>query len=168
VFELFVGQHENKIDAKGRMSIPADFRKVLDGGDADREAGSFPRLHLVIGDHRRDYVEGMTMARIGAIRRQILALPPMDKRRRDMEKFYYIRSVQLAVDETGRIVVPPVIRQKLGLEGSAVVLGRGESLEIWRPETYEASEEDMAADPDIGFDPDADPMTYLTSELGSM
>ncbi len=167
MFDVFIGRHENKIDTKGRMSIPADFRKVLDGGDQTREPGSFPRLHLILGDERRGYLEGMTMQRVATIRRQIMRMKPRDPRRIDLEELFYINSVQLAVDETGRIVVPPAARRKLDLGERALVLGRGESFEIWDPDTREASYRRPAADPEIGYDPDDDPMVYLDSELES-
>ena len=47
----FTGTYTLKVDAKGRMSIPADFRRVLEGGDPDWTAGLFPRMYLLYGDH---------------------------------------------------------------------------------------------------------------------
>lgn len=166
MFDFFFGQHENKIDAKGRMSIPAEFRKRLDSGDPHRETGAYPRLHLVIGGPRRAYVEGMAIDQILNIRTQIMRFRKADKRRQDLEKLYFQNAVQLAVDETGRIVVPPVIRKKLDLTDRALILGRGETFEIWKPETYEASDSALEADPEIGYDPELDASVYLESELG--
>ncbi len=72
----------------------------------------------------------MAIDQILKIRKQIMRFAKADKRRLDLEKLYYINAVQLAVDETGRIVVPPVIRKKLGLTDRALILGRGETFEI--------------------------------------
>ncbi len=164
MFDVFIGRHENKIDAKGRMSIPADFRKVLDRGDPERDPGAFPRLLLIIGDERRDYLEGMTVTRGATVRRQIRRMKPQDPRRIDMEDIFYELSVQIAVDETGRIVVPPAAREKLGLSDKALVVGRGETFQIWDPETRLAKRSRPAPAPEIGYDPDEDPMVHLECE----
>ncbi len=164
MFDVFIGRHENKIDAKGRMSIPAEFRKVLDQGDPDRDAGAYPRLLLVIGDERTPYVQGMTVARGATLRRQIRRLKPADPRRIDLEEVLYELSVQIAVDETGRIVVPPAAREKLGLSDKAMMVGRGETFQIWEPETRMAKRSRPAAAPELGYDPEEDPMVHLESE----
>ncbi len=164
MFDVFIGRHENKIDAKGRMSIPAEFRKVLDKGDPERDVGTYPRLLLVVGDERTDYVEGMTVERGANLRRQIRRMDVADPRRLDLEEVLYELSVQISVDETGRIVVPPAAREKLGLGDKAMIVGRGETFQVWEPGTRLAKKTRPAAVPEIGYEPTKDPMSYLGSE----
>ncbi|MDG1769388.1 MAG: MraZ N-terminal domain containing protein, partial [Yoonia sp.] len=47
----FTGEHIQKVDGKGRMSIPADFRRVLESQDPDWTDGLNPRMYLLYGDH---------------------------------------------------------------------------------------------------------------------
>ena len=47
----FTGEHTQKVDGKGRMSIPADFRRVLESQDPDWTDGLNPRMYLLYGDH---------------------------------------------------------------------------------------------------------------------
>lgn len=161
MFDVFIGHHENKIDSKGRMSIPADFRKVLDEKDPKREPGSLPRLLMVFGDARRDYIEVMTMSRLAALTKKINRFAPLDPRRLDLELFVFEMAQQLVIDETGRIVLPPRGRDKLDLGDRALLLGRGDTFRIWNPETHAAKFARPAPVPEIGFDPDRDPMEYL-------
>ena len=43
----FTGEHTQKVDGKGRMSIPADFRRVLEAGDPEWTTGLSPRMYLL-------------------------------------------------------------------------------------------------------------------------
>ncbi len=60
----FRGESHNKVDAKGRVSIPASFRRVLEAGDPTWKSGENPELVIVYGDHRRSYLECYTMQAI--------------------------------------------------------------------------------------------------------
>ena len=68
----------------------------------------------------------------------------------------------LTVDETGRIVLPAKLRQKIGIEGEAYFIAMGDTFQIWKPETYEGHDgevEDILDD--LGG---ADIWTLLESE----
>jgi len=161
VFDVFIGHHENKIDSKGRVSIPADFRKVLDEKDRDREPGTLPRMVMIFGDDRRDFLEVMSMRRLAILNKKIRRLPEYDRRRLDLENMIYERAQQLVLDDTGRIVLPPYARGKLGLEDKALILGRGDTFRIWHPDTHATKFVRPPADPKTGYDPDKDPMEYI-------
>jgi MraZ protein len=44
------------------------------------------------------------------------------------------------VDETGRLVLPAKLRQKIGLDKEAFFIATGDTFQIWKPETYEEVE----------------------------
>ena len=50
----FTGEHTLKVDSKGRMSVPADFRRVLEAGDPDWTTGLQVGLYVIYGDHLKD------------------------------------------------------------------------------------------------------------------
>ncbi len=156
----FRGESHHKVDAKGRVSIPASFRRVLEAGDANRKEGHHPELVIVYGDHRRRKLECFTMQAISEVEDRIEKLPRGSKQRKALQRLYNTQSMLTSVDETGRLVLPAKLRQKIGLEGAAFFAGNGDTFEIWKPETYEA---EMYAElgPDDDFDPEADPSIYL-------
>ena len=79
-----------------------------------------------------------------------------------MERLYSAQSIETEVDNTGRIVLPAKLREKLGLDGMARFVASGDTFEIWHPDTYDAMVE---AEIDEELDPDIDPSAYLDGDL---
>ena len=57
----FRGEGHHKVDGKGRVSIPAHFRRVLEAGDPSWSEGKAPEFVIVYGDHRRNFLECFTI-----------------------------------------------------------------------------------------------------------
>ena len=55
----FRGESLNKVDAKGRVSVPAAFRRVIEEGDPDFSDGSYPNFVIVYGGVRSTCLEGL-------------------------------------------------------------------------------------------------------------
>jgi len=138
VARVFRGESTHKVDAKGRVSIPALFRRVIEANDPDWKEGLAPELIIVYGDHRRHYLECYTVAAMQEVDAKIAAMPRGSKARRMMEQLFQGLSFPTSVDETGRLVLPARLRQKIGLEGEAFFIAAGDTFQIWKPETYEA------------------------------
>ena len=137
----FRGESHHKVDGKGRVSIPAQFRRVLEAGDPNY-AGSddTPEMVIVYGDHRRKYLECYTIQAIEEVDQKISAMPRGSKSRRVLEQLFNGQSLPSNVDDTGRLVLPAKLRAKIGLEGEAFFIGAGDTFQIWKPETYEQEE----------------------------
>ena len=58
----FTGEHTQKVDGKGRMSIPADFRRVLESQDPDWTDGLTPRMYLLYGEHLKKELQRLAGA----------------------------------------------------------------------------------------------------------
>ena len=71
----FRGESHHKVDTKGRVSIPASFRRVLESSDPNWQPGDNPELVIVYGDHRRKFLECYTMQAIDEVDAKIDALP---------------------------------------------------------------------------------------------
>ncbi|WP_341245876.1 division/cell wall cluster transcriptional repressor MraZ [Nereida ignava] len=158
----FRGEYHQKVDAKGRVSIPAPFRRVLEAGDPAWENGKLPEFVLVYGDDRRAFLEGFTVDGMASVDAKIRKLPRGSKKRHALSRLYSGRSVTLSVDETGRFVLSPKLREKLGITNEAYFIANNDTFEIWTPETFEA-ENNLALD-DEDFDPDLDPSVYLDGD----
>ena len=135
--QSFTGTHTQKVDAKGRMSIPADFRRVLEAGDPDWAPGLFPRMYLLYGDHLKNQLQGYSVDEFNTLAAQIKALPRGSERKQKLSRLIIGQSIKLDVDKDGRTVMPIKQRQKLGLtEGELSFCGLGEYFEIWKADVF--------------------------------
>jgi MraZ protein len=112
---VFYGRFDHTIDAKGRISVPAQFRDVLLGD---------PRIVLapytVYGERCLDgYPHGQWQKLLD----QFAALPRFSAKAVKFEMGYLARSHRCELDSAGRILLPPVLRQYAGLKRDAVFLG---------------------------------------------
>jgi MraZ protein len=141
VARRFRGESTHKVDGKGRVSIPAPFRRVLEEGDPDWKDGLQPQLVIVYGRHSntKKCLLGFSVEGIAKLEEQIDGLPFGEERER-IERQLLTKSTYAAVDHTGRIVLTQKLREMLGIEDEAVFAGVGERFEIWEPAAYEAHE----------------------------
>ena len=68
----FRGESHHKVDSKGRVSIPASFRRVLEAADPNWQPGQNPELVIVYGDQRRNFLECYTIEAIEEVDAKIL------------------------------------------------------------------------------------------------
>ncbi|WP_331251783.1 division/cell wall cluster transcriptional repressor MraZ [Ruegeria lacuscaerulensis] len=155
------------MDTKGRVSIPASFRRVLETSDPNWQPGDNPELVIVYGDHRRKYLECYTMEAIDEVDAKIDALPRGSMQRRMLQRMFHGQSHPTNVDETGRLVLPAKLRNKIDLEGEAFFIAAGDTFQIWKPETYEAEELAKAEEWLDDLPDDFDPMVYLDGVEGA-
>lgn len=152
------------------MLIPATFRRILDRGD-ERSAET-PRTRIVIvygGGSARSFCEIYTMERAELLAAKVRRMKPGSPERQKAELHLLKRSVPVDIDDDGRIVVPPQVREKLGIDADAmkdgveaVLAGVGNRLELWRGDIYREvhapvieEDEDDAVDP-LSYLPDDD------------
>jgi len=156
VARRFRGESVHKVDAKGRVSIPAAFRRVLQENDPDWAEGLNPNLVIVYGDSSRDFLEAYSMTAMEDVDRRIEALPRGSRNRRMLERMYSGQAVSLQVDDTGRLVLSPKLREKMGISNEAFFIAAGDTFQIWEPKVYEEQAlkfEDIADEFGEGFDP---------------
>jgi MraZ protein len=168
VKDVFRGEVPQKVDAKARVSIPAAFRRVLDAGDPDRFPGERARFVIVYGDPRQTAVECYTMARMERIVERIMQAPDTTPNLPLVRRQMIQMSMEVEVDDDGRIVLPQKVREKLGVSADdqsrgfeAMFAGAGDRFQLWKRDTYEARQarllqEDLARLPD-----DADLLSLL-------
>ncbi len=158
----FRGEFNQKVDGKGRMSIPADFRVVLADGDPRCPEGLLPRMVVLHGPHLRNCLHVYTIDAMAEIEAGIRRLPRGSTERKRASRMILGKSWDTDVDKDGRIVLPQRLRQQIGLEGEAVMVAMGDYFEIWNARTYEVveaaeTEEWLEEQPD-----DFDPLTLIS------
>ncbi|MEI4260325.1 division/cell wall cluster transcriptional repressor MraZ [Roseovarius sp. D0-M9] len=162
----FRGESHHKVDTKGRVSIPALFRRVIEASDPNWKEGLAPELVIVYGDHRRNYLECYTVEAIEEVDSKIDALPRGSKDRKILQRLFHGQSFPTTIDDTGRLVLPAKLRAKIGLENEAFFIAAGDTFQIWKPETYETLE---AAETEEWLDEqheDFDPLILLDGAKG--
>ncbi|WP_212523587.1 division/cell wall cluster transcriptional repressor MraZ [Actibacterium sp. MT2.3-13A] len=164
----FRGEYTFKVDGKGRVSIPALFRRVLEAGDDAWVDGKRPELVIVYGDRTQNYLEVYTMRAIGALEDKIARLPSGALKRKLTKRISGL-SHQTEVDPDGRLVIPQRLREKIGLDKEAYFIATGDTFQVWNPDTYAEieAEEDEALGDDLPEDIDLmDALDLTLSRLG--
>lgn len=158
--ESFIGESDHKVDAKGRVAIPAAFRDVLAAEDPKWEDGTPLRVVIVFGNVRVPYLECYTVNAYDEIKAQISAMQRGSKQRRALERMLISMAQEVTLDPTGRIVLNERLRTKAGITDKAWFAGVGDAFHIMNDDTYAAQMDDLEALLD-DLDDDVDPMTLL-------
>ncbi len=143
--KFFSSSATNKVDAKGRVSIPAPFRKVL-------AAESSPMLYLRPEIQGKPAIEGFGEAYFDKEAAALERMQPTDPAFEALADLMISRTSSMPLDETGRIVLPGALREAAGIEGEAIFVGRIRTFQIWKPESYLALQSDMRSTAEANFD----------------
>ena len=134
----FRGESLHKVDLKGRVSVPAPFRRVLEDGDPEFKTGSNPNFVIVYGGLKTPCLEAYTIKSIATVDQLISKLPRFSREREILERFINTQSLYIQLDENGRIVLPPKLKSLVCIEGEAIFAGMGEKFQVWEPKTYDS------------------------------
>lgn len=127
---LFLSTYQNRIDKKGRLSIPAQFRGALAGQDFSGIVVYPSPLH--------DCIEACGMARMMKLNQRIERFDPYSEERDAFATTIFGESSQLSFDTEGRVILPSELIDIAGLKDKATIIGKGEIFEIWQPESFAA------------------------------
>ncbi len=125
---MFRGQYEHAIDAKGRTSVPAKFRDLLEpaGGRLILTRGLEPCL---VCWPMREWL---------AFEERLAALPQFDPSVAMIRRIYVSGAVDLEIDKLGRVLVPKELRDAAGLDREALWAGMGRHVELWSKPRFDA------------------------------
>lgn len=127
---LFLSTYINKVDKKGRVSVPANFRAAL---SSQQYQGI-----VVYSSFINSCVEACGMDRIERVSESIDSLDPYSDERDAFAATILGGSVQLPFDGEGRVMLPEKLMAEAGITESAAFVGKGATFEIWNPATFEA------------------------------
>lgn len=164
----FRGEFNQKVDGKGRMSIPADFRRVLEAGDPEYpEKRANPRMVVLYGPHLKNCLHAYTINDMAEIEAQIGALKRGSFKRKQASRLILGKSWETEVDRDGRIVLPKDRRAQIALAGEATMAALGDYFEIWNADTYRSIETTETEEFLAGQSDDFDPMSFLDGAGGA-
>jgi Uncharacterized protein conserved in bacteria len=128
--DRFLSSAVNRIDAKGRVSVPAHFRAVL------QKRGYTELYALRALDIPAMDVGGLDL--LDRYEQRIAAEDPFLQTADDMSFFIHGDGAFLKVDQEGRITVTNFIRDHTGITTEVAFVGRGHFFQMWEPERLKA------------------------------
>ncbi|WP_428392963.1 division/cell wall cluster transcriptional repressor MraZ [Lichenicoccus sp.] len=145
---VFLGTHQNKLDAKGRVSIPAGFRAALrtrpDSADAtvDPKLGD-PKLGVPVQvvlrpSHKHACIEAWPLEAFAALAQPLDRLEIFSEEHDDLAAALYADAYPTDADKEGRIVLPEILAQHAGISDQVAFMGLGPIFQIWEPKAAES------------------------------
>lgn len=140
----FTWQYTYKLDAQKRVAFPAEWRPADPG----------TLFTLVLWPHKgagrnHAYVYGLTQRRFHDLLSKLEKAGMGDARAGALRRAIFGNSTTMALDPSGRLVLPARMADAIGLQKEVLFVGTGADFEIWDPELYEKctqAEADLAAD----------------------
>ena len=126
---LFLSTFTNRIDKKGRVSVPAQFRAVL-------RQDEFQGI-IVYPSFVNPCIEASGFSRIEEISSIIEDLDPYSEEKDAFATAILGDSHQLSFDSEGRVILPEVLIKNIALDDKVLFIGKGKSFEIWNPTRFE-------------------------------
>ena len=126
---MFLSSYENKIDKKGRVSVPAAFRSYLttQGYNGFVSYPSFSNSAL----------ECCTQDRIERLSNSIDSLNPFEEKRDYFATSILSESTNLQFDSEGRISLSSKLLKHAKIKNSMLFVGQGQTFQIWEPTSFE-------------------------------
>lgn len=146
---FFIGSALHKLDAKGRVSLPSDYREVL------REHGAADGFILVPAQGSDFHLALSRTAHEALVQRLGGMSYASPKQRADTRRRFISNARPISLEDGGRFVLTQGEREALGLAREVRFVGDAETFQIWEPGHYEAvhgpeeAAEDVAADVDL-------------------
>src|SRR5262245_21318988 len=131
---LFLSTYTNKIDQKGRVSVPAPFRVAL--------AAEIYNGIVVFRSNNDPALEGFSWSYMEEIGKRRDNFDLFSDSQDDLATAVFGDSVQLPLDPEGRVSLPGELIKFAGLKDSVAFVGLGKKFQIWNPATFKKRREE--------------------------
>ncbi len=129
---MFRGSDAITIDEKGRFAIPARYRQGL----RDACAGQI----VVTAHHRDSCLLVYPQPRWLEFESSLLARGGLNPEVRRLQRHFVGNARDLEMDKQGRLLLPQMLKQRAGLNAKAVLVGMGQTFELWDEAQWEAEQ----------------------------
>ena len=126
---MFLSSYENKLDKKGRVSVPASFRSHL-GSLGYNGFIAYPSF-------THDALEGCSQDRIEKLSSTIDSLSPFEEKRDFFATSVLSESVSLQFDSEGRVLISEKLLNHAKIKNNILFVGLGKTFQIWEPKSFE-------------------------------
>jgi MraZ protein len=121
---MFIGEFQHSIDEKGRVAVPAKFRREISGGAI-----------ITRGLDKCLFV--FTKKNWDTLAQKLVSLPLAQANSRAFVRLMLSGASEVRLDSQGRILVPDYLRKYAGLSRSAKIIGVHNRAEIWNGKTWD-------------------------------
>ena len=126
---MFRGNHPTRVDEKGRLKLPADYKR-----EVDEQYGA--QFYVTSLDGKRAKVYPLkTWEAIEASLQKMSPMDPVRKKFLDVTNYY---GQMAEMDAQGRLLIPQLIRDTATVKGDVNVLGSQDHLEVVNAELFKA------------------------------
>ena len=126
---MFLSNYENKIDKKGRVSVPATFRSHL----SSLGYNGF----ITYPSFNHSALEACSQDRIEKLSTTIDSLNPFEEKRDYFATSVLSESENLQFDTEGRVVISEKLLSHAKIKNNALFVGLGKTFQIWEPKNFE-------------------------------
>jgi len=130
---LFLSTYENRLDTKGRISIPAPFRSSVN-------SENFQGI-VLYRSFTNGCIEGLSMSRMEKMAAATDQMGVFDAELDDLSAMLFADARPLQFDVTGRVIIPEDLLKHAGIHDAAIFVGRGNSFQIWEPSAFKAAQD---------------------------
>ena len=149
---VFRGNFTYAVDEKGRVSLPADFRRVL------TSAGDMSVVLTNYVSEGARCIEGFSLKSWVEFEDRLRAKSRFSPKLQKLENFYLSRATECAVDGAGRILLPVHLRSYAGLEREVTFTTSVHGFRLWDKRVWEvtfaSAEQALLENPEIFSDID--------------
>ena len=122
---MFLSTYENKLDKKGRVSVPASYRSYLSNIGYNGII-CYPSFN-------NQCIEAWPQDRIEKISNAIDSLNPFEEKKDYFATSILSESINLQFDSEGRIQITPKLLKHAKIKNSMLFVGQGKTFQIWEP-----------------------------------
>ena len=126
---MFLSTYENKLDKKGRVSVPASFRSYLSNLGYNGVI-CYPSFN-------NQCIEAWPQDRIEKISNAIDSLNPFEEKKDYFATSILSESINLQFDSEGRILLTSKLLKHAKIKNNMLFVGQGRTFQIWEPATFE-------------------------------
>src|SRR3990167_8144988 len=126
---LFLSTFINKLDKKGRVSVPASFRLALSGQ-------SFQGI-VAFRSYKLSAIEGMGIDRMQRLSDSVDQLDLFSEAQDDLTTSIFADAQTLALDGDGRVILPNLLLEHAKINEAIACVGRGATFQLWNPQLFE-------------------------------
>ena len=126
---MFRGATALNLDAKGRLAVPAKHRDALTVQSGGR---------LVLTAHPHRCLLLYPQPAWDPIQEKIMSLPSLDKQASLLQRLLVGFAEDIELDNAGRMLVSPVLREFATLEKQVMLVGQGSHYELWSLDGWRA------------------------------
>ena len=126
---MFLSSYENKLDKKGRVSVPATFRSHLNSLGYNG--------FITYPSFNHSALEACSQDRIEKLSNTIDSLNPFEKKRDYFATSVLSESVNLQFDTEGRVSLTEKLLNHANIKNNILFVGLGKTFQIWEPKIFE-------------------------------